>query len=447
MLKKIGVKLLISYLVLLIIAFSVSSLTYNFLSRRYIVNETRKQLNSEGQAIAKLLVNVPISSNSIKGKLVGKTVINAAERFVEADLIILNNEREIIYKSIENLDKKTLLKLIRIGNPTPPGFVAARTDIRDKNGVVKGHVILFAKANNIYNLNRLMRGTELISMLAAGLVALLISLFFGKSLVSPIMALIKKIDKYSATKKLDATEIQTGDEIQQLDERFIEMTKSIQKYDDLQLRFLQNTSHELKTPLMSIQGYAEAIKDGVIQGKEMDEGLEIIIEQSQRLKSIVEELIYLTRMENAEEKLELKNTNLQELVYSACQSIKLLAEEKHIDIHIEVSAEININCDRDKLHRALLNLLSNGIRYAVHNIRIYAELKNHKVKLLIQDDGPGFKLNEENKVFDRFYKGERGSTGLGLSIVKAIIEAHSGKITAYNASTAGAVFELQLPVN
>lgn len=446
MFKKIGAKLLLSYLVVLIVAFSVSAITYNFLSERYVINETRKQLTGEGQAIARLLTNIPINGNSIRNKLAGKTVIKAAERFIEADLIILNKDREIIYKSLENLDNKTMLKLIRIGNSAPKGFIVERTVIKDNNGIVSGHIILFAKLNNIYELNRLMRGTELISMLVAGLVALLISIFFGKSIVGPITALTKKIDKYSDTKQLDLRAIQTGDEIQQLDECFIAMTKSIRQYDDSQQRFLQNTSHELKTPLMSIQGYAEAIKDRVIEGLEMDEGLEIIIEQSQRLKGIVEELIYLTRMENAEEKLILNPTNLNELVYSVCQSIKLLAEEKHINIEIEINPQINILCDKEKLHRALLNLLSNAIRYADSNINICAIIENYKVKLLVHDDGNGFKMNEENKIFDRFYKGERGSTGLGLSIVKAIVEAHGGKIKAYNASVKGAIFELQLPI-
>ena len=446
MLKKIGAKLLLSYIVLLIVAFSASGITYNFLSQRYAINETRKQLTGEGQAISRLLTGIPINSNSIRSKLAGKTVIKAAERFIEADLIITNNEREIIYRSLENIDKKTMLKLIRIGNSAPKGFVVERTVIKDKNGVVSGHVILFAKLDNIYELNRLMRGTQLVSMLVAGLLALLISLLFGKSLVGPITALTKKIDKYSATKQLDLNAIQTGDEIQKLDECFIAMTKSIRQYDDSQQSFLQNTSHELKTPLMSIQGYAEAIKDRVIEGAEMDEGLDIIIAQSQRLKGIVEELIYLTRMENAEEKLILSLTNLNELVYSVCQSIKLLAEEKHINIEIEINPQINIHCDREKMHRALLNLLSNGIRYAENKISIGATLENYKVKLLVQDDGNGFKANEEIKIFDRFYKGERGSTGLGLSIVKAIVDAHGGKIKAYNAHVKGAVFELQLPV-
>jgi signal transduction histidine kinase len=447
MLKKIGVKLLLSYLVLLIVAFSISSITYNFLSERYVINETRKQLNSEGQEIARLLTNVPISSNSIKGKLAGKTIIRAAERFIEADIIILNNERDVIYRSIENLDKKIVLKLIRAGNSAPAGYVAARTVIIDKNGVTKGHVVLYAKLNNIYELNKLMRGTELISMLVAGVVALVISLLFGKSLVGPIMALTKKIDQYSATKQLDSNTIQTGDEIQQLDECFIAMTKSIQKYNDSQQKFLQNTSHELKTPLMSIQGYAEAIKDGIIKEEEMNEALEVIIEQSQRLKGIVEELIYLTRMENSEEKLNLECTNLKELVYSVCQSIKLMAEEKQVIIEIEINSQINIFCDRDKLHRALLNLLSNGIRYANNNININAAIESKQVRILIQDDGDGFETNEENKVFDRFYKGERGSTGLGLSIVKAIVEAHDGSIRAYNAMAKGAIFEIHLPIN
>jgi signal transduction histidine kinase len=347
---------------------------------------------------------------------------------------------------LENLDKKTLIKLVRVGSRAPKGFIVERTIIKDKAGAVNGHVILFAKIDNVYELNRLMRGTELISMLVAGLIALLISLFFGKSLVGPITALAKKIDSYSVTKQLDSKEIKTGDEIQQLDECFIAMTKSISQYDKAQQGFLQNTSHELKTPLMSIQGYAEAIKDRIIEGPEMEEGLDIIIEQTQRLKGIVEELIYLTRMESSEEKLVVSLTNLNELVYSVCQGVKLLAEEKQINIEIEVNPQINILCDREKLHRALLNLLSNGMRYADANIHISVVRESNRIRLMVEDDGCGFKVNEETKVFDRFYKGERGNTGLGLSIVKATVEAHGGKIKAYNSEIKGAIFELQLPL-
>ena len=444
--KKISIKLLLSYLILLIIAFSISSITYNLLSRGYIINETQKQLQSEGKSIAEMLSKISLNADTLRTKLAGRTVLKAAQNFVEADIIILNKNREVVFKSIENLDRRTIQRLIRIENEVPRGYILQQTPIYEKKGIIKGYVVQFAKLQNIVGLTTLMRRTELISMIIAGVLALIISLFFEKSLVSPLGRLVQKINKYSNTKELDGERIMTGDEIQQLDEAFIAMTKSIARYDELQKSFLQNTSHELKTPLMSIQGYAEAIKDGLITGAEMEKSLDTIIEQSQRLKKTVEELIYLTRLENPDEKLTKENVDLAELLKGTCKSINPLAEAKNIQIEIQCRQPQYLYCDGEKLHRALLNLISNALRYAEHQITITASNKEERIKLTIADDGCGFRQGESEKVFDRFYKGESGNTGLGLSIVKAIVEAHHGVIIAYNAMPKGAIFEMELPI-
>lgn len=445
MLKKIGAKLLLSYIVLLIITFSVNSITYHFLSRGYLVNETRKTLKSESQAIAQLLKNAPLKSSEIKLKLANKVAIKVAERFMEADMLILNKDKTIVYKSIEEFDKKTLLQLTKGKSIASRNFVGERAIIYDQKGETKGYVILFAKLQSLYGLNKLMRGAEFVSILVTAFVMLIISLFFEKSIVHPIEALISKIDVYSETKQPNEISIKTGDEIQQLDECFVAMTKSMALYDETQKRFLQNTSHELKTPLMSIQGYAEAMKDGIITGPEMEEGLEIIIDQSQKLKRIVEELIYLTKLGNPEEKLRKEQTDLKELIYSVGQSLKPLLEAKNLHLSMDDVPQLLIKCDREKMNRALLNLLSNAIRYAASTITIEAHMSANSLFIKIKDDGPGFKNGEQSNVFERFYKGTGGNTGLGLAIVKAIIEVHHGSITAYNGAKGGAVFEMNLP--
>lgn len=445
MVKKISTKLLLSYLVLLLIAFSISSVTYNLLSRSYIINETKKQLQSEGKGIAEMLNKISLNRDSLKTKLAGRTVLKAAQRFIEADIIILNKDKEVVFKSLENMDRRTILRLTRAENEVPKGYVLQKTPIYEENGAIKGYVIQFAKLQNIVGLTALMRRTELVSMAVAGVLALIISLFFEKSLVAPLGLLVKKINKYSKTKELDSKRITTGDEIQQLDESFIAMTKSIARYDEAQKSFLQNTSHELKTPLMSIQGYAEAIKDGLITGQEMEKSLDIIIKQSQSLKKIVEELIYLTRLENPEEKLKQEKVDLYELLHDSCKSMEPLAEEKHIEFHILCQQPQYLCCDGEKLHRALLNLISNALRYAEQHITVAAVPKGAGIQLTVRDDGCGFQPGEAEKVFDRFYKGERGNTGLGLAIVKAIVEAHHGTITASNEMPKGAAFEIELP--
>jgi signal transduction histidine kinase len=240
-------------------------------------------------------------------------------------------------------------------------------------------------------------------------------------------------------------DISTGDEIEELAKCFNSMANNLKTYDDRQKAFLQNTSHELKTPLMSIQGYAEAIKDGVVQGAEVEPSLDIIIEESQRLKQVVEDIIYLTRLENFEDRFNFTRTNMKEIIAQAIQTIKPLMEEKNISINIGTGINFIGNFDKEKLIRAFINVLGNCTRYARSSILIQGKEIYGGVEIYIQDDGPGFKVGEADKIFDRFYKGDSGGTGLGLAIGQNIIVGHGGSIAAFNNNSGGAVFKIFIP--
>ena len=444
--NKIGRKILTTYFAILLCVFLITDVTFIFLSRRYLVNETSTQLQGEGQRVASMLGTLPLKEAELRDKIsnVRKT-IKIAGRFVDAEIVIFNKEGRILYKDVEDADKSLIEQIYNSPSSRVNGYVSRIVPIMGRNSELKGQILLFTRVKNIYALNVLLRRTQFISFGIASIIALIIGLLFAEKLVRPLKQLSLKLEKFSANRTLDSKVIRTGDEIEELDRCFVEMAGRIKQYDEKQIRFLQNTSHELKTPLMSIQGYAEAIKDGVVEGKEAEESLDIIIEQSQRLKKTVEDIIYLTKLESADEKFSYEECCIWDIFDSAVRSVKPLAEEKGIRLIYDSQIEYSGYFDGEKLTRAFINILGNGIRYAKGIIEIKAIDCGDHIRLLISDDGAGFEKVEEGKLFDRFYKGNKGNIGLGLSITKAIIEGHRGGIKAYNGDTGGAVFEIVLP--
>jgi len=201
------------------------------------------------------------------------------------------------------------------------------------------------------------------------------------------------------------------------------MSEKLETYDKAQKTFLQNASHEFRTPLMSIQSYAEGIKYNVADS---NEAAGIIIEESKRLTQLVENLLYLSRLDAIEENYCFEALDFNELLRCLAERMNMIAGKNNIKIDIYVPEEnISIIADEEKLSRAISNIISNCIRYAKSSIEIKSEIIDEKaVRVTISDDGPGFESDELPNIFDRFFKGRKGNFGLGLAISKNIIEKH-----------------------
>jgi len=442
---KIGKKLFLSYFILLVITFLVTAVTFHVLSQRYLINETKQLLRNEGKIIVDLFQNIPLTYENIREKMVAQRKIELANRYINTNVIILNKDKKIIFTNLESMDRKQLLNLSqRLNNQRE--YVTERLPILMPNKEVKGYVLLFTKVKDVKELNQLIRGTQLLSFIAAGMVALFIGLIMEQNLTNPLKRLTLRIKELSFQDFDKELQINTGDEIEELATSFNQMARKLKQYDIMQKKFLQNASHELKTPLMAIQGNVEAIKEGVVEGNEVQESLDIIIEESQRLKKVVEEIIYLTKLENADDAFSYETVDLEEIVKGAVKTLKPLADQKGLMIHMENQWNVTGRWDKEKMKRAFINILGNSIRYGKKHIYMENRIMEDSIEIDIIDDGDGLKAGEESKIFDRFYKGDKGGTGIGLAITKAIIEGHQGKISAYNHSTYGAVFHIVLPL-
>ena len=218
--------------------------------------------------------------------------------------------------------------------------------------------------------------------------------------------------------------------------------RDIEKEAERQQTFFQNASHELKTPLMAIQGYAEGIQAGV-----MDAGgaAEVILAESDRMTELVEELLDISKIDMGRQRLTLSETDIRELLYDGIRAVEPIAAGGITIVPDFPEEPVMVSCDDTQLRRAVTNILSNGVRYAHSQLHLTCRADKRHVTIRIQDDGDGIAAEDLPHIFDRFYMGRSGKSGIGLALTKEIIHLHKGTIRAYNGD-GGAVFEITLPM-
>ena len=216
----------------------------------------------------------------------------------------------------------------------------------------------------------------------------------------------------------------------------------VERAHESQKWFFQNVSHELKTPMMAVQGCAEGIHTGVLDPVGASG---IILEETEQMSELVEELLALSRLESGQANAEFHLTDVRELLYDCLRSTEQPAEQKNLRISLRFDeAPVLVNCDEIQLRRAFTNIITNAQRYAKEEIQIECKADKGKAVVRIRDDGEGIAPKLLPHIFDRFFSTSKGGTGIGLSLAKEIVSLHNGTIHAAN--DGGAVFEINLPM-
>lgn len=217
----------------------------------------------------------------------------------------------------------------------------------------------------------------------------------------------------------------------------------IEESQKTQRRFFQNSSHELKTPLMAIQGYAEGIKMDVVDPQN---AAGIIMQESERMTGLVEEILSISKIDSRRFKLDFVKLDIKEVLYDCFRSLDAVQQMNGISIIPDFPDEpIFVNCDEYQMSRAFRNIMINDLKYSKTKITVTCTVNQKNVYIRFKDDGNGINRDDIEHIFDRFYKGNDGGTGIGLSLAKEIIHLHKGSVTAYNYLD-GAVFEVKLPI-
>lgn len=223
------------------------------------------------------------------------------------------------------------------------------------------------------------------------------------------------------------------------------------RFEKLQNDFVANVSHELKTPLSSIRGAAEIVYDGAVsQKKAREKYLNMIIEESNRLETMVNNILSISELKS--DILRCTEVNFSEFVYNMLQDYKSVNEIEQ-DFNYQLQEKIMLRLDADKIKRVIINLLDNAVKYspAAGEIKIILTKTDSAVKFAVRDQGPGVPPEEQKNIWERFYKvnkkgfqSKKRGSGLGLAIVKDIIKLHGGRVYQKNLET-GSEFAFVLP--
>lgn len=228
----------------------------------------------------------------------------------------------------------------------------------------------------------------------------------------------------------------------------------LKRLEQIRKDFVANVSHELRTPVTSIKGFSETLIDGAYKDEStLLSFLEIIQTETNRLETLIEELLELSRVEQSGFRVDAQPTDMKAVIEYAIEMVSPAMEEK--GMLLETSLEtVTVAGDANRLIQILMNLLANAITYSAPEKTISVRLfkKEHQAVIEIEDQGIGVASSEINRLFERFYRVDKarsrnsGGTGLGLSIVKHLVEAHEGKIEVRSELDKGTVFSIQLPL-
>jgi two-component system phosphate regulon sensor histidine kinase PhoR len=222
--------------------------------------------------------------------------------------------------------------------------------------------------------------------------------------------------------------------------------------------FLQNLSHEFKTPVFAIQGYVDTLLGGALENPEVNKKfLNSAAKNVDRLVNLIDDLDEISRLESGEQQLQYSNYIIQDLTKEVFESLAIKAQDKNIRFFIKKGCEspITVNADKEKIRQVLINLVDNAIKYGKVNGMVEASFYNtdgKNILIEISDDGMGINEEHLSRIFERFYRTDYGrsrnigGTGLGLAICKHIVEAHGHSIHVRSKTDVGTTFGFTLGV-
>ena len=294
----------------------------------------------------------------------------------------------------------------------------------------------------------------LIITLISALITILISILFSNQISKPILKIKESAQKIRDKKQNWEIKEKTNTyELDELLKTINSLGKTLEAQENLRVRLTSDVSHELRTPLNVMQNQIEAMQDGIIEKNE--EKLEEVRQEVLRLSNLAKDLENLTDISNYNLKLNLTKTDIVEFVKGELRNFKdsYNRERIKVDFLDKSNSKTILNIDKNKFKQVLINLFSNAEKYSKDKIYIKVEIEDIKDNVIIKvlDKGIGISESSKDFIFERFYREEKsrnretGGAGLGLSIVKGIVEAHNGKIYLNTDNKEETEFVIQMP--
>lgn len=317
------------------------------------------------------------------------------------------------------------------------------------------YIFLYSNLEDISNVTIIIKRQLLYICIIGIMVAIIISVFLSTKITDPITKITKKA-KRLGNGDYDVNFDKSGiTEIDELAETLTQAKNELAKTDELRRDLMANVSHDLKTPLTMIKAYAEMIRDISYKDKDkMNEHLNIIVDETDRLTLLVNDILDLSKMQSSASVLKLEKFDLCEEINNILQKYQIIKETEEYKIEAIMPEKAIIKADKKKIEQVIYNLVNNAINYTGDDKLVTIRVTKHKRHYLVEiiDTGKGIKKEEIPYIWDKYYKNDKlhqrnvVSTGLGLSIVKQILEQHGYEYGVNSELKKGSTFYFKIKI-
>ena len=459
-------KIFIGFLFLFIALFGIITFFSTTAAKQSLINEKTETLERSISIVANQNELKHLNENFDINEM--QNLVNNFSLALNADIFVLNNNGDFIInsiidkalvppKNIYNIDKnfsntKSKNKAWDFYGLYNSSVITVIVPIT-KNDTKIGTLIANTNVSQLDSIQDNIFKIIYVPFLVMIILAFTLLGTISRKILSPIRKINTVAEQYSIGNFDTKINISTKDEIGQLAETLEFMASELSKLDDYRKTFISNISHDFRSPLTSIKGYVEAIKDGIIPYENQEKYLKIILDETLRLTKLTSGLIDLNNLDSYGPWLSLSDFDIITIIKKTFATFEGTCEKKNITLLLNNhSKNTMVHADKSKIHQVLYNLIDNAIKFTPEGKKITVSTIERAEKLFIsvKDEGIGIDEISQKKIWIRFYKADisRGKdkqgTGLGLSIVKEIIKAHNENINLISTEGAGSDFSFSI---
>jgi len=448
-------KMVVTYTIIITVSFTILAAFLSFWFQDYFINTRQRELTSQVDIIESKATGYLTGSLSYEELTEGMKFISS---YIDEEIVLVDSNgyvysvtsfkyvpligKQIFHDGLENINNSDYVKAFNeYGVYMDEKIYVMMEVLKDAKEQSMGATLISVSTDTLDNsLSNVYQIIWLSAVFAVIASCIVIYYFSQKMIVNPLSEMsgvARKIAQGDVEKRV---EIHSDDEMEEFANAFNVMADSLQKVEQNRKEFISNVSHELRSPMTSIKGFIGGILDGVIPEEKQKYYLNITYEEIQRLARLINDLLDLSTVESGTYKLDKVPVDINEIVRICILRNENRIRNKNLDVQVFFEgSELWVLTDEDKIIQVVTNLLDNAIKYGKEDglIKISCRKKGKKANISILDEGPTIAEEDIKHIWERFYKGDKSrtqkvSTGLGLSIVKKIINLHDEEIWVCN---------------
>lgn len=488
MFRTIFQKMIAIFIAVLLFCFFVSAVLFNVAVSRYVVDQRTEVLDVYGERILSALEILLDSRMDPRSSFIFENLLEAVATNTSSIIWIADDRGYLLaYSSVPEILSKKLdyhNGLYQMTNPKqyatqetpgPKNEIGTFYGLFDETGMqwltvkipfsysdiiingnpLKGNVIMHTPVPEIRKTGDTILSLFLPAVLISFVLSFILMYILSRRITNPLKQMTLAARRIASGEWQNRLVCKGNDEVAMLADSFNHMIVTLENLEKMRRDFVANISHELRTPMTSINGFIEGILDGTIPEDRQREYLNIVKEEVRRLQRLVSDMLDIARMEAGEVKVNLTAFDICETVRLSVIHLQQMIEDKNINFRASFEQEsMQVKGDRDAIQRVVINLLHNAAKFTPESgdISVTVRKIKGKVEIVIADTGEGISKEDLPYIFDRFHKADKSrsrdktSVGLGLYIVKNILKAHGEEIQVESELGKGTVFTFTLPV-